>query len=375
MSYNSADCARRNNKDALIERFHLSQEGSTYSLLAVPGRPLLSGAVSCFLLCFLVFVSCAVHETPKTRDSLMKEYSMFTDSLNALPSVSVPSLSSVVIRWYELENEIFEIISRDTLHENENLLAIYQMSSFGEQVNTRICESIDMSHVSFLDLLAFQQSVATACYSETDIDLTEAICFYDAQDRNSYNPEQKPLAGYLSLLDGSLSSDFSQWEHVLHFLSEEDQYYRAFLQVISDQDQERKKDVVRKTEEVCSKIAASYMNDSLRKEQLFGYMVMRTNRRLLFAADSAIEAVLSEQCTSVDEAASAVSSILSPFIYFNSSLLSLRTQAQNKELGRIGKQMSEVFQHLHAQGFQIVSHPDSLPNRIMKDYVAFVMNN
>ena len=33
-----------------------------------------------------------------------------------------------------------------------------------------------------------------------------------------------------------------------------------------------------------------------------------------------------------------------------------------------------AFNKLESQGFILISHPDSLPNRIAKDYISFMMN-
>jgi hypothetical protein len=44
------------------------------------------------------------------------------------------------------------------------------------------------------------------------------------------------------------------------------------------------------------------------------------------------------------------------------------------ELRDIGSRIPDAFNKLESRGFILISHPDSLPNRIAKDYISFMMN-
>lgn len=205
--------------------------------------------------------------------------------------------------------------------------------------------------------------------------MTDAIHFYESLDYKDFSPDLYPLSGYILLLDNARQTDYNSWDQVQEFLIEEDSFFQAFLRPICHYDQATAREVIKKTEDVCSHIATCLDNDNSLKEQLYRYMVMRTNRRLILSASYALENVLEDNISSFEEASGALTSIISPFVYFSSSLLSLRTPSQFKELQRIGERLPIAMDKLDTWDYCLVSQPDSLPDKILKDFIAFVMNN
>lgn len=333
------------------------------------------------LLCIYIvtlLASCTEKSQEYSRESLLHRYHNFTDSVSSLPAIPFDQIPSVYSRWKDIESNLFQVIGRDTLDKEQNMIALSIMSQYGDKVMDRIFKSIDSRQHDYSDLISLQKAIACR-YARIDRMLySEAEHFYDSISTNEPSPaddiEGSELA-YLSFLETSCSCKFNVWSEVEELLRTEDRCYAGYLQNLQAHSQKVTSTIIETTEELTSRILKTAREGAYSPERLVAYMTVRTNRRQMLCARQGLSHIESGNVSHMDDASMSISGIITPFLHFNPVLIASRNQGQIEELGEIGRRIPKAFDKLESQGFILISHPDSLPNRIAKDYITYMLNN
>lgn len=343
---------------------------------AVPVSQKLMGAAF-VVLSFFSFSSCNKQE-PHTRESMLKEYQCFHDSLCALSSIEPYDISEVVIRWKTLESNLFDLISQDSINYLENFNTVTMMAEYGNNITNALESSIDNHLYSYDDILSIQDQIAShyAQLVASDQYCQEANTFYESLDgyESSSISSSAIENEYLDFLSYATERKYDDWSMMTECLRTEDILFRSYLTSMLSHPADIAFEIVNGTEELSDYMADALVSDSLAARRLLAYMTVRTNRRLLCCAQTGLNYSLSNSIGNMQQASLCVSSVIAPYLQFNPDIISLRTTKQRNMLGLIGNKIPNSFVNLESQGFVLISHPDSLPNRIIKDYISYVLN-
>ena len=362
------------------ERREIATKGNCFHLMvdcAVPVSAKLMGALFALVLSTFSWSSCKNQE-PRTRESMLKEYEAFQDSLCSLPSLSPDDISQIVIRWKSLESELFNLISNDSVNYQENYNTVYQMAELGNSITEKLESSIDSQLCSYDDILSIQEQIAShyAQLVASDQYCQEAATFYDGLDNYSvsHHSAQSIEKEYLDFLTYATEQSYKDWNTLTDCLRTEDILFRSYLSTMLSHPSDIAFEIVNGTEELSEHMADAIGNDSLNSMKLLAYMTVRTNRRLLNCAQTGLNLSLGNSIGNMQEASLCVSSVMAPYLQFNPNIISLRTARQRNALGLIGNEIPNSFHNLETRGFVLISSPDSLPNRIIKDYISYILN-
>ena len=346
--------------------------------LTIPAGASHAGVVFLFLVIITLLSSCSNKPPEDCRKTLLHNYQDFTDSVISLPSIPFDWIPSVFSRWKGLESDLLEVIGKDTLEEEQNMIALSIMSRYGEQTLNKIFMSIDCRLHDYSDLLSLQKDIACRTVMIDRKYFSEAEHFYDSLGNVGTRPDgvmKDTEPEYLSFLETSLSSDFMDWNDVEAFLCTEDRCYLGYLQDLQDHSMKMTATIIETTEKLSSRFLESAKDGNYSSERLVAYMTVRTSRRQILCARQELTNIETRKAKRIDNASMSISGIIAPFLHFNPVLIASRNQLQIEQLREIGTRIPDAFDKLESQGFILISHPDSLPNRIAKDYIAFMMNN
>lgn len=341
----------------------------------VPPGSILQGLV--LFISLFSLAGCSPGERPVTRDSLLAEYEVFTDSVEKTSELSIGELPAVVTRWHGLEDRLFSLMSDDSVSFDANIIAVTRMSSLGERVKERINRSVDASLHSYDELIQLQQKISLGSTGSAMSGYAAARDFFSSLPCMEVWPgASESESGYLDFLYRQQLVSFRTWDQIEEMLREEDELYQYYLYSSDWHPGETTEEIVIATNALMAHVADCLME---REEDstgsLLAYMSVRTNRRLLLCASQALASIEGGSCTTLEEAVSCISSCMAPFIYFSPMLLQLRTEEQLSQMKELGRRLPGAFALLESRQLRVVSCPDSLPGRIIKDYVTYVINN
>lgn len=133
-------------------------------------------------------------------------------------------------------------------------------------------------------------------------------------------------------------------------------------------------EIIEATERLAERMSEAAITNRIEAKKLLVYMTVRTNMRLIHCAKASMNTTLSVNIQNMKEASFCVSSFMAPFLHFNHNIIASRTPKQNQILATIGSKTSQAFETLESQNLVLISAPDSLPNKILKDYITYVLN-
>ena len=347
------------------------------SSFTIPAGIIPAGVVFLFLAVITLLSSCSNKQYEENRETLLHNCKDFSDSINSLPTIPFDRIPSVFTRWKNMETRLLEVIERDTLEEEQNMIALSILSQYGDQTLNKIFESIDYRLHDFTDLLSLERDIACRLVKIDRKYFSDAELFYDSLGNvsplpvgNMKNTEDE----YQLFLESSLSSEFKDWNDVEEFLSTEDRCYNGYLQNLKNHSQKMTATIIEMTETLASRLMGSAQEGKFSSERLVAYMTVRTCRRQILCARHELAYIENGKVDRIGNASMSISGIIAPFLHFNPVLIASRNQCQMDELRDIGSRIADAFNKLESQGFILISHPDSLPNRIAKDYISFMMN-
>lgn len=370
---NSLGCDTRGHAlaKALKNSFH-----KLWDFRTIPVRLRLAGVVFFIVGIVISLSSCAKH--PEPRVVQMESYRAFLDSTSRISKIDPTSLPQIIIRWKHLENSLFDIIRQDSMNYEANYNDITKMALYGDSLTRVISSSIDKQPISYKQLLEIQSKVAQAFadISLADEDVKLATSFYENSGitSNPYSSVSDIERDYLGFLEESSIRDFQNWNEIEDCLREENKFFECYIAMIFNHSQTMTGEIIEATERLAERMSEAAISNRIEAKKLLVYMTVRTNMRLIESAKAGMNTTLSVKIKNMKEASFSVSSFMAPFLHFNHNIIASRTPKQNQLLAAIGSKTSQAFESLESQNLVLISSPDSLPNKILKDYITYVLN-
>ena len=359
----------RNYIKALKNSFH-----KLWDFCTIPVSVKLAGVV--FLFVPFSLISCSDKRSP-SHSELLKEYSTMRSDSRLTQTSSPSDLAEFVIRWKDKENQLFDLIREDSLAYEENYHTLTSMSFIGDSLSKKLGIIIDNRLYSYDELIEIQKKIATRyALIKTDSPyVAEANDFFSKiqPDLRSKGSVHDIESEYLDFLIDASSHTYHSWNDVKSSLREEDRLFRSYTSIVFEHSQVMASEIIEATHLFLERLSESLEAEDIDSDKLLAYMTVRTNSRLLVSAVAGLNAV--ELTYDMSEASFCVSSFMAPFLHFHPNIIATRTEHQNKILSNIGRKIPEAFETLDSQDFSLINSPDSLPNRILKDYFTYVLNN
>lgn len=349
--------------------------GDSISMVPVCSR--MTGAM---LFCILTsaLLACSTRNEPvRTRDTLLPEYHSFSDSLESLSSIPFCQLPAIVDRWFTLEDELYSYILADSLHKDENIIAFSTVSVLGNRIEKKVRSTIDLSLHDFTDVAVFEYELSSRrCHPENRF-VCEADEFYDINSCHSavFDSIGSELSLYMSFLDEINSYEICDFDIVKDILYQEDLLYRAYMDNMMAHSSCESSAIVRQTEILSDRLSDYVECHPDESDRLLAYMTVRTIRRQLICARRGLDCIFSGEVRTLEQATDAATCFTALLVNFNPLLISCRNEEQNQEVMDICHRIPKAFQVLQDRGLNIISSPDSLPNRILNDYIDYLMYN
>lgn len=323
------------------------------------------------------FCSCVeTHDSITDKKEAFTRYNAFSDSVANLREISFEDLPKLVCRWKVLEDTLLFFLSKDTLEVHKNVSDIISCAKIGDRIHQTVDRSIDNYRCDFKNLLTIQHKVPTVHLNKKMLHLQHnAEVFFQGLD-SVFIPSVNSVSAfhsYKSMLERWREKEFRNREVLMSFLREEDYHYRSFLSHLYDYSPQKPAAIIQETENLFSRISSDADRYSLDLDEVLVYLSIRTSRRQIQNTNVCLSYFSSIQ--NEFQAAMTMSMLLNPYADFNPLTLGMRTPGQYAQLMNIGGKLPLAINSIQSKQFITISCLDSLPNKLIKEYVAFVMNN
>ena len=332
-----------------------------------------------FQFAVLVFSSCSFNakRSPLSdKNDAFARYEGFLDSIEGDEKCSFKELPELLNRWKSLEDTVLWFIFRDTLEEHMN--DIVRCSQIGSRVHRTVNHIIDGQVCGLDDLVKIQYGFPLLCLNQKQLYFQhEGELYFNGMDSNPVQPKKakQVLSGYKNMLGGWSQNGFRTREDIMSFLKEEDYYYRLFLCNLYEYSSHDMMPFIHSPENLLARMAADVRKYSLDWNEISIYMAVRTNRRLIQNATACLSSLDQGILQTKRQAMLTVSMLLNPYADFNWLALAMRTSGQYGQLLEMSGKIPEAIHTMECKQLVSVLNIDSLSNKLIKEYIAFVMNH
>lgn len=255
---------------------------------------------------------------------------------------------------------------------------IISCAETGNRIRQTVDHVVDSRMCDFKDLVTIQHNFPTLHLNQKMLYLQHnAETFFQDMDSATISSvnSQSVLHNYKAMLDHWQRKEFKNRDALVSFLRAEDYHYRSFLSHLNEYSSHDMAIIIQSTESLLSQVASDTRRYSLDWAEVVTYMSVRTNRRLIQNADTCLSGLSYSSMQNDRQAAMTLPMLLHPYTNLNQFTLGMRTPGQYAQLMDMGDKISIAINSQQCKQFIPASRFDSLPNKLIKEYIAFVMNH
>ena len=327
----------------------------------------------------LIFSSCSLNvdgDSFSDKKEAISGYEEFLDSIESDRECSFEELPGLLNRWKSLEDTLFCFLSRDTTEGHIN--DIIKCSQIGNRVNQSVNHIIDGQVCNLKDLIKIQYGFPVLRLNKKQLHfLHESELYFSGMDSIPVQSKgaKQVLKSYRDMLGRWLKREFRIREDVMSFLKEEDYMYRMFLCHLYEYSSHDMIPIIRSTESLLVRMAADVKKYTLDWDEVSTYMAVRTNRRLIQNTAVCLSYIDQGALRTERQAMLTVPMLLNPYADFNQLVLAMRTSSQYDQLLEMSENIPRAIHAMEYKQLVSISSIDSLSNKLIKEYIAFVMNH
>lgn len=327
----------------------------------------------------LVFSSCSFNvkrSSLSDKDEVFARYEEFLESIKGDEKCSFKELPELLSKWKSLEDTVLCFIFRDTIEGHMN--DIVRCSQIGSRIYRSVNYIIDGQVCNLEDLVKIQYGFPLLCLNKEQLYFQhESELYFNGMDSNPIQPQKAKLvlSSYRNMLERWLQNGFRAREDVMLFLKEEDYFYRLFLCHLYEYTSHDMMPIIHSTENLFVQMATDVDKYSLDWNEISTYMAVRTNRRLIQNAAACLSFLDQGVLRTEWQAMLTISMLLNPYADFNQLTLAMRTSGQYDQLLEMSVEIPKAIHAMECKQLDSVLNIDSLSNKLIKEYIAFVMNH
>lgn len=304
--------------------------------------------ISLFVVLCPSLVSCALDSHDKQdTDSYghvlqLQRLNMDLESCSGLPK---DSFISIVGYYISLEDSIaYHYVS----HTDSAAASIYGMvSATREQVMAKLLNLADSCDWNLSDIPAFQAGVyGNGIVPDSSSYSHEAAVFFASLKPGTYqfSSWQRLAADYTEFFHRWSNSQVKDVNTFRTFLREENDLFTALLSSSGNSRSNDFVSIISGTEYTGEKVMNELVESGISPELVRSYMLHRTNHRLVLNSRYGLRNLCGSDSLSAEQFDLSLSLLISPFVYTDRELVSMRTAEQTSELERIGMSVPSVFE-------------------------------
>ncbi len=339
--------------------------------------------LSTFVALLSLFVnlsSCSYRTTDTSisnKSEAFNKYNAFSDSVADNNKIAFEELPQLLCRWKVLEDTLLYFLDKDTLGAHGNVSDIISCAEIGNRIHHLVDHAVDDYKCDYKDLVILQHNFPTMHLNKKMLHLQQdADIFFQGMDSAfiSSVDSKSAFRNYKAMLLRWQKQEFNNHDILRAFLKEEDYHYRSFLAHLYEYSSQDAATIIQGTEILLSRIFSDADRYSLDGDEVIVFMSVRVNRRLIQNTDVCLSNLTYSPVQNQRQAAMAVSMLLNPYTNFNQLTLGMRTPGQYAQLMDRGEKISLAINSIQGRQFMSDADFDNLPNKLIKEYVAFVMN-
>ena len=329
---------------------------------------------TCFAI--LVLASCSQDNGKYhflTSGEAISSAQSFLTTLRKSPSGDIKRIAEKVGEWQALRDSVFACLCRDTAsipHSSYN--QAFRLIS--DSVRREFVAHAGAKQRTFLDLIVLK--LQTSPYrddAELATSFKEAAPFFARLDSMTLNKSLKSgdvLLPYRNFLCTTLQNGIHSKSQLLDFIRKEDFHFRCFMRVLPQYAaSERLKEITSLTEDCCTAIMQSAGRKEISYKDATVYLTLRTNRRLIQNAQTAIADIESGKVKDEKVAPAYVMMLLQPYMVIEGVQACALTEADKTNLYDIARKIPLALRKLNKGNGLDTERLSRLPDLLIKIYL------
>ncbi len=301
-------------------------------------------------------------------------YQAFLKELKTAKDNDMAAITQDIKAWQEMEDSVEAVIMRDTasaktphFYPHERMRSLHNAVQ-EEFLNRAIAQPRTLQDVLTLKLganrLSSDEKIGAAVK-------TAEPFFLSLDSVNIYNIDCVHLVNrYQSYLHKVEKTGIRSKAQLLSFMREEDRLFRSFVTHLSEMDGKSATDITKTTERIYAQLSRGSADSTLTQDDLFIYLTMRINRRMLVNAQGCLADIKASKVKTADQRHAYLWMIIQPFSSINDVGLALLTDTQKATFAKIAKEASPVLVRLAGNTKDEREHVAALPDLMIKIYLS-----
>lgn len=355
---------------------------SPYLYYKGKGRGVSHGCLAVFVIMLmgsisLTLTSCGADKQRYHFSTAQEGINCYREFYKEMRNASDDKMTAIVkdiATWQELEDSVMVVILRDTaaarnphLFSNETVHNLHA-SVRDEFLNRAIARPRNLQDVL---ILKTEANRLTRELKIKDAMKTVTPFFLSLDSVSIYHEDSRQLTGrYQRYLYAIEKRGIRNKEQFLSFLREEDRLYRSFVTHISEMDGKSVTDITKSTEHIYARVSREKAGGTISSNELFLFLTMRTNRRLLACAQGCLMDIKASKVKTADQRQAYLWMVIQPFSVINDFGMAVLTEDQRAAFVQIAKDASSMLLRLSSSSKQEREHVEALPGLMVKIYIS-----
>ncbi len=337
-------------------------------------RPVAFVAIGCGSL---VLASCGSEKSKyqfKSAQDGILYYRDFYRELKTASSSDMASIATDIAEWQELEDSVEAASMRDTAaNQSPHFYPHAEMTHLHASVRDEFLNRAIGKPRTLQDVLTLKMGTNRLSVDPKIVEAVKtAAPFFQSLDSVSlYHMDCAHLVSrYLHYLHAVEKQGLHSKEQLLSFMREEDSFFRSFVTHLSEMDGTSATDITKTTERIYAQLTRDAADSSVSQDDLYLYLTMRTNRRMLVNAQGCLADIKASKVKTDDQRQAYMMMLLQPFSVMNDFNITLLTDAQKATFAQIAKEASPLLVRLAGHTKDEREHVATLPDLMVKIYIS-----
>lgn len=332
-----------------------------------------------FAICIaaLSLTSCASDESPyhwKTSTEALNYYREFLEQSRTADNVTMEGITKDIVEWQTLEDSVVAFVSRDTTMAHQS--HFYPMDIINElhdSVREEILNRAKAKPRTLRDVFLLKRTANRCTRDKKIVEAAQAALpfFLSLDSVNIYNTDRATIMrryrAYLYNVEKHGIGSKEQW---LSFMREEDRLFRSFVTHLHELDGISATDITKTTENIYKELFRNSASHGIKQDDLYLYMTMRTNRRLLTNSIQCVADIKANKIKSTDQQQAYLWMIMQPFISINELGMAVLTERQQKDFESLAKDAPAAIRSIVNRAKLDKQEYDNMPDLITKIYIS-----
>lgn len=309
-----------------------------------------------------------------TPEDALSFYQQYLNTLKDTKHSNTNEFAAMVNKWRENKDTVLHFLQKDSAFLNDDKCELH-FSMTNDSIRKQMLRLSETWRYSYSDVLAIKEQTSSF---KDDKELQDAVHqaepFFKSLNEvpTSFSDKASILKRYRYFLSNATQSQISNKNDMLNFIRQEDFFFRSFLTLLYEMNNEQLSDITENTQRVCQNIFIAARQGKIPAKDVMVYMSMRTVRRLLQNAVICINDINRVDLKDKAQCNAYLWMIIQPFISISPFALATLTPEERSNFNYVMTQIPKSSRFAETFDIKPQALNYLLPQQLLKMYILSI---